>query len=404
MIKTPLSQLQRQLRRAGKIRLGKKVAGNKDGKAYTRPSKLTEFRLTSPDRSLLDHAAKLYGGEVRPWAEEPGQFELLTESNEIYVRILNAEIASEYEFWKAGGCVRRCDGEMCRQMVVKNGETIETTIPCPCNAGVITADRDQCKLKTRIDVQLAGIPALGTFVLDTNSVFAAKELPAMHEFLTANFGPRYLAILAIEERESNVEGQAKKEFIVPVLRVKDNMLQDLRERGGIELQELRGVAFQALAPRQVIDAGALPEGVNSLPPASEPEDVEDEEDEQIADESTGEILGTVTDTARGQSLNGSTATGEHVATTSTAAGPMTGEVVDTSKSGGLTPEAKEFLAACNINLSLDSDHLDEMYDLCADRGFTLSEGLLACKAMGYKTKSMIKDYMRKLPKKEQTEA
>jgi hypothetical protein len=384
MNKIPLAQLQRQLRRAGKIRLGKKVAGtNRDGKAYTRPSKLTEFRLTSPDRSLLEHAAKLYGGTVQPWAEEPGQFELLTESNEIYVRILNAEIASEYEFWKAGGCIRRCDGEVCRQMTKRGEDTVETMIPCPCNAGVIEKTQDQCKLKTRIDVQLAGIPALGTFVLDTNSVFAAQELPAMHEFLTANFGPRYLAILAIEERESNVEGQAKKEFIVPVLRVKDNMTQELRDRGGIELQELRGVAFQALAPRQVIDADALPEPVDSLPPASEHH--EDVEDERITDQATGEVLET-------------TATSEHVAAMAAAAVPISGEVVE-PHSFNLTTDASDFLEFCKIDPLTEDEYLMEVQAKCGLRGYNLSEFLIACKALNYGKKGLIKSYAETIPVK-----
>jgi hypothetical protein len=407
----PLSQLRRQLRRAGKIRLGCKVSGisKKSGNAYTAPKKLTEFRLTSADQKLLLQAARLYGGEVRPWADEPGQFELFTESKEIFVRVLNTEITSEYEFWKAGGCVRRCDGENCRQMVARGNDTVEQLIPCPCTSGAITNEKDQCKLRTRVDIELAGCAALGVFTLETNSVFAASELPAVHEYLIGTFGYRYLAILAIEERETKEEGQETKKFIVPVLRVRDNLAQELLERGGVEIQQLRGVSAQALAPRQVIDAGALPEGVNSLPPASEPEDVGDEEDERITDESTGEVLGTVTETARSASLNGSsTATGEHIAAMSAAAVPIDGQVVENppgeSKSDGLTPDALAYLEFCKISVSLDSDHLDEMYDLCADRGYTLSEVLLMAKTMGYKTKTMIKDYMRGLPKKEQTEA
>src|SRR5690606_11373339 len=105
---SPILDLQRRQRELGRIRMG-----DKGGKGQ--PQKLSEFRLTSPARHLLDHAAALWGGEVREWAGSPseGQYELYTKTGVLPIVIPpSAEPVSQwYEQWTGGGCTHRCNGE-----------------------------------------------------------------------------------------------------------------------------------------------------------------------------------------------------------------------------------------------------------------------------------------------------
>ena len=66
----------------GRIRMGEKRTSQR-GTKY--PAALQTWRLTSRVRDRLDAAARIYGGQVRPWEDEPGQFELYTESDALEV-------------------------------------------------------------------------------------------------------------------------------------------------------------------------------------------------------------------------------------------------------------------------------------------------------------------------------
>ena len=61
----PILTLQRQMRELGRIRTGIQVSSGKGGRR--RPEKLDTFRLTSSSRELITEAARVYGGDARPW-------------------------------------------------------------------------------------------------------------------------------------------------------------------------------------------------------------------------------------------------------------------------------------------------------------------------------------------------
>ena len=187
--------LQRRARELGRIRMG-------DRGAKGQPQRLSSFRLTSADRTLLQAAAVRYGGEVRAWGE---QFELYTEAAELPCMVTPQEVSQWYELWSGGGCQRRCDGQ----------ENVLTGDPCACDP-----DQRECKLVTRLSVMLHELPGVGVWRLETHGYHAATELPASAEVLIrlAQRGQYAPAALAIEQRVVKRDGQTKK-FPVPVLRI-----------------------------------------------------------------------------------------------------------------------------------------------------------------------------------------
>ena len=152
---------QRRLHEVGRIRTGEQVP-TQNGKA--RPAKLSKFRLTSRDRQVIDAAAALWGGEVRPWTAPDGdQWEVYTETAALPVIVPPVDMAFSqfYEQWSAGGCQVRCDGEW---------DLLNDKV-CHCDP----EDR-ACKIKTRLSVILPDLPGLGVWRLETGSFYGAVEL------------------------------------------------------------------------------------------------------------------------------------------------------------------------------------------------------------------------------------
>lgn len=193
--------LQRRQRELGRIRLGERGSKNE-------PRKLSHFRLTSPARHLLEHAAALWGGEVREWVGAPteGQYELYTKTDVLPIIVPPGPepVSQFYEQWKAGGCTHRCDG-------VRNH--IDDS-PCSCDP-----DNRACKPTTRVNLMLPDLPDVGVWRLETHGMVAAMELPGLVDMLampTRVDGLFLAGRLRIEHRTSKKNGQTHK-FIVPVI-------------------------------------------------------------------------------------------------------------------------------------------------------------------------------------------
>lgn len=216
--------LVRRAREIGRIRMGDKGAkGN--------PQRLEQFRLTSADRSLLEDAAQRYGGQVRPWKDQPGQFELYITATELPCMVAPQEVSQWYELWSNGGCQRRCDGV---QDSLSGGA-------CVCDP-----EKRECKLTTRLSVMLHELPGMGVWRLETHGFYAATELPASAELLIelAKRGTYAPAAVAIEQRTVKRDGQTKR-FPVPVLRIKQ--------------------ALGTLLTGEVVEPAALPAPKPALP-------------------------------------------------------------------------------------------------------------------------------------------
>lgn len=196
--------LQRRLAEAGRIRIGHQTLTSNGRK---RPEKLDTFRLTSPDRTRIDQAAKLFGGTPQQWDAPAGpQWEVITATDSMHVIVPPADMSfsQHYELWSGGGCQRRCDGRY---------NTI-TDSPCICDP-----DKRECNIHTRLSVMLRDLPGLGVWRIDTSGYYAAVELQGAVEVvqLAAGRGQMLPARLRLEQRMVKRVGQGTRRFAVPVL-------------------------------------------------------------------------------------------------------------------------------------------------------------------------------------------
>lgn len=197
--------LQQRMREIGRIRIGVK-----DGNT---PKAIEFIRLTSADRTPLDAAAKIYGGEVTKWIN--GQYQLITQSSEIEVYASPMPISQHYEMWTKGGCQHRCNGQY---------DSLNDC-ECQCDLGAENLDElrqegKACKLVTRLSLILCKLPGVGVWRLDTGSIHAAGELPLTYEGLRAAASKNHMipARLAAPLR-TVVRGGVTKKFRVVELRV-----------------------------------------------------------------------------------------------------------------------------------------------------------------------------------------
>jgi len=193
--------IQRRLLEIGRIRLGEK--GTKG-----EPKAISKFRLTSRSRVVLEAAARIYGGTVRPWAGAPdeGSFELYTTSDTLDVMVppTIAAYSQFFEEWSGGTCNLRCDGR------------IEQISGKACDHG----EHEGMSVTTRVSVILPKLPGLGVFRLETKGWNAASTLPSSLELIGA-VGRWVPAVLRLEHRSSRTRDEKGKvltrRFVVPVI-------------------------------------------------------------------------------------------------------------------------------------------------------------------------------------------
>jgi len=193
-----------------------------DGSPKMRPARRATWRITSASRTLLEAAAELYGGTVAEWpdAPTPGQWELATECDSIEVLIPydDSSLSQAFELWRAGGCERRCNGE-----VTDDGEACV----CPADiegrmAGAALRTPTACKPTTRLNVFLPDVPELGFFRLEAHGYHAASEIPgqlSLAQGLKVKFGdpnPWFTAWLRIDPRSGKKDGKTTP-YTVPVV-------------------------------------------------------------------------------------------------------------------------------------------------------------------------------------------
>jgi hypothetical protein len=207
----PIIDIQRSVRQVGRIRLGEVKNGL--------PSKLNTFRLSSVQRGPIDRAADLYGGTVKPMANDRSddQWEVVTEADSIPVVIPPTNHLDQWlELWSAAGCERRCDG---REAIVIGGRPT-TGSPCVCDP-----DNRECRATTRLWVVLPELEALGVWRLESHGYYAATELAGAADLCAAatqrGFAvPARLALESRTRRTRDVNGKPQTlRYAVPVLSV-----------------------------------------------------------------------------------------------------------------------------------------------------------------------------------------
>ncbi len=215
----PILDLQRRLVEVGRLRMGNQVPyKKKDGTTGHRAAKLDKWRITSRDQQRLEAAAQLYGGEVKPWEEREGEYEVYTTTAELPILLLPGQALSQfYESWTGGGCTRRCDGD--RELL--------TDAPCLC---ANEPGERTCKPTSRLSVMLPDVPGLGCWRLESHGYYAAVELAGTAGILErATAGGQPLpARLRIDQR-SKVEGGKTTRWAVPVIDIDVSIRQALPE-------------------------------------------------------------------------------------------------------------------------------------------------------------------------------
>jgi hypothetical protein len=176
---SPILDLQKRLVELGRIRQGTTTPGtSSSGRTFNRPVKLDTWRLTSRDRTLVDAAAGLYGGEPQPW-RDGAEWEVITETDQLDILVIPGQTLSQWwETWGqpngkgAVSCLRRCDGY----------EQTDGS-PCACPADYderreLAGEGKACKPITRLSVVLPRLPGIGQWRLEARGFNAAKEVAA----------------------------------------------------------------------------------------------------------------------------------------------------------------------------------------------------------------------------------
>jgi hypothetical protein len=254
----PLIDVQRRFRELGRIRMGTKGV-SQNGRTY--PKKLSEWRLTSTNRELLDVAADVYGGNVAEWTGAPTegrQWELFTGTDRLDVLVPPGEpLSQHWELWSGGGCVRRCNGV---------AQTTGEACACPADLEAraeASKSGNACKATTRLSIVLPRIPDIGVWRVESHGMNAAVELPGTVDILRSalDAGGLVPAQLRLEARTSKKDGETRH-FIVPVLELPSVTMAQLQS-GGPQLQL---ETPDAAPPRAAIGSG----GGNGLGVGSDP--------------------------------------------------------------------------------------------------------------------------------------
>ena len=220
--------IQKRLTEVGRIRMGEKQ-GN-------RPVKLDNFRITSPNQSILGEVAERYGGNITPWDD---QYQVTIAANEIKILLpMGDGIFSEwYEEWSRGGIQKRCTGEY------------DEVRDCPCDC--VPGDR-MCKPTSRLSMWLPEIESLGVWMLSSTGYNANAELGGTVQALqdaARALGRPVKATLSLEQRKKVSEGQTRR-FAVPVIQPREPVERILEATQGTQqrLQAADRPDIPAIAP------------------------------------------------------------------------------------------------------------------------------------------------------------
>jgi hypothetical protein len=268
--------LQRRDAPLGEIRIGTSV--QVPGKDYRKPVRLETFRFTTASEHNARQVAAHYGGEVAPWSQRKGRWEVTTDRKALDVWVPPRELAvdANMELWDGPKRLRHCDGII---------ESISGK-PCMCPraadpddpASVQRAREERkklaklqhpqaCKPLTRINVTIPELPGLtGVWRLNTGSENAAVETSGAGDAMVmAREGGAYLpAILYIQWRYRAEDGSP---YPVPMLQIGLSVEELAKGQlppgpGGLVAQLQRGTAGA-----QAIEAGRAEARAIEAPPA-----------------------------------------------------------------------------------------------------------------------------------------
>lgn len=272
--------LQRRDAPLGEIRIGTSV--EIPGKTGRKPVRLETFRFTTASEHNARQVAAHYGGEVAPWTQRKGRWEVITDRKSLDVWVPPRELAvdANMELWDGPKRLRRCDGIT---------EAISGK-PCMCPkaqdpddpASVQRARNERkrlaglqhpqaCKPLTRINVSIQELPGLtGVWKLNTGSENAAVETSGAGDAMVmARQGGAYLpALLYIQWRNRAEDGSP---YPVPMLQIRMSLEELAKGQLPAGPAGLIAQLQQGTAGAQAIAASGRP-GARAIaaPPSSPP--------------------------------------------------------------------------------------------------------------------------------------
>ncbi len=270
---TLLKNMQQKFKKVGEVRFGEKDAGG-------RPTHLTEFRFTSQFQEALDKVAQLYGGDVEPWPENHGHYQVKTCANQLKAIVPMSQIVQRNEVWGASGILRKCDGAEWSgagkpyfdaldkftagkkpsdadwdRFRKENEALLSQTGGClECGReGCALKDKYQCKPTTRIGLILEQAQELGLWLVTTGSYHAAAEIAGavtMAQLMGVPEDGLLYGTVYIEKREVRRQGAPLKKFVV--LGVRPDMDKSRRQ------PQLAAASVKSPLPSPIEDAAVAP--------------------------------------------------------------------------------------------------------------------------------------------------
>jgi hypothetical protein len=280
-------QRQRALACTGEIRIGEK---RRSARNTEYPAARDGYRFTSPNKAALDKLKEALGGELRPWADSDhkGQFELLTDKNQISVIVdTTFSLDENYELYDGKTRSRFCDGVTCLyREIVREGKEIKScidhgSVPCVCDPGEFAEELDDedrdCDLVTTLKVMIPATADIVRWEFTSKGKIFNKEVFGMIETLR-QMGYKQAFCLMTLEKLKKVRGNEVSVF--PVVRLSidpnpPNFVQALlantpeaQARAVLEASRLQAPALEAGQS----GAAALPQRTDAPSPMVGPTD------------------------------------------------------------------------------------------------------------------------------------
>lgn len=223
----PMLDIQKRHAEVFRIRLGDKAPSGA-------PQKLTDsMRVTSPNRSVVEAFATVYGGDVSAWEQ---QWQVYLPVTALPVMILPGQSISQFwELYKKSVCERRCDG----YTESLSGQPCK----CPEDITVRMQTRGACRPMTRINVVCPEVAVVGAGSLVTHSMIAAETLPQSVAVAEAALSRG----LMVPGMLRVIFHQGKTHYGVPQLEIVGVSLAQL-ETGEIERPVLASAPVAAVSP------------------------------------------------------------------------------------------------------------------------------------------------------------
>lgn len=251
----------RQISRVGKIHLGVKKQGVKNGENYEYPSATDYFVVRADDSTTSPAAAKAFK-EV--YGDKPKEIKVAfpyDEPEKFFPQFYTAYNKSRTKFCEG-------DGETATRTDVETGTKTEISClgeKCPFY------EKKQCRALARLQFFLPDVPGIGTWQIDTQSWYSTIKLNSAIEMIRALTGGRIKMIplpLVLVPQPVSPNGKAKTVYVLDI-RISDIKLADFIKQipllSAVFSPEVEPINMEEVAEDLYIDTEAVGSAVDNKP-------------------------------------------------------------------------------------------------------------------------------------------